>query len=63
MTSFAVHLHVLPRYATSRRWNGQDFHDPHWGRAPGPEQRLLDPDDLARLATEIRSRLMRHHQH
>lgn len=56
-----VHLHVLPRYATSRRWNGQDFHDPHWGRAPGHEQRLLDADDLARMASEIRTHLAQRH--
>jgi diadenosine tetraphosphate (Ap4A) HIT family hydrolase len=49
-----VHMHVLPRYRGPREWNGQRFDDPHWGRAPGHEQHPLAPDDLERLATEIR---------
>jgi diadenosine tetraphosphate (Ap4A) HIT family hydrolase len=57
-----VHLHVLPRYASPRQWNGQLFHDPHWGRAPGHEQRPLDTDDLAQLADEIRAHLAPSHR-
>jgi diadenosine tetraphosphate (Ap4A) HIT family hydrolase len=57
-----VHLHVLPRYARPRHWSGQDFHDPHWGRAPGHEQRLLDAHDLARLGSEIRAQLTPGHR-
>lgn len=49
-----VHLHVLPRYAAAREWGGHRFTDPHWGRAPGPEQQVLPPGDLGRLAAEIR---------
>ncbi len=54
-----VHLHVIPRYATTRDWGGRRFADPHWGRAPGPEQRPLRPDDLRRLADELRAALPR----
>lgn len=50
-----VHLHVIPRYATARRWRDLDFEDPHWGSAFGQEQRVLNPDALADLAGEIRS--------
>lgn len=48
-----VHLHVIPRYASPRHWNGHRFKDPHWGRAFGHEQRLLELDDLQQMAREI----------
>jgi len=53
-----VHLHILPRYAAGREWGGHRFTDPHWGRAPGPEQQVLPPDDLRLLAGEIREALI-----
>ena len=56
-----VHLHVLPRYATPRHWNGHRFDDPHWGEAPGHEQRIVPADALARLASEIRAHLSGEH--
>jgi diadenosine tetraphosphate (Ap4A) HIT family hydrolase len=52
-----VHLHVIPRYRQPRTWNGLHFDDPHWGRAPGHEQHLLEPDALAALATAVRTTL------
>lgn len=52
-----VHLHVLPRYASARTWNGQEFTDPNWGRPFGHEQRPLNPSELLALTSEIRSAL------
>ncbi|MCU1455661.1 MAG: hypothetical protein JWN46_3807 [Acidimicrobiales bacterium] len=54
-----VHLHVLPRYATARRWHGREFTDPDWGAAFGRQRRDLDPADLKALADEIRAELHR----
>jgi len=52
-----VHLHVVPRYRTERVWNGEIFSDPNFGSLFGTEQRVLDPEMLARLSGAIRSRL------
>lgn len=52
-----VHLHVVPRYASSRRWHDWTFTDQHWGEAFGPEQRPLPSAGLRLLADEIRSQL------
>jgi diadenosine tetraphosphate (Ap4A) HIT family hydrolase len=52
-----VHLHVIPRYASPRRWHGREFTDVHWGSAFGHEQRILDTDDLEQLADDIRLQL------
>lgn len=52
-----IHLHVVPRYASSRRWQGRNFTDEHWGEAFGREQRLLPLAELQRLAREIRAQL------
>ena len=52
-----VHLHVVPRDAYPRLWHGREFSDPHWGRAFGREQRVLEPADLEVMAGEIRSEL------
>jgi len=52
-----VHMHVVPRYRTERRWGGQMFTDPHFGELYGKEQRILPPADLAELASAIRARL------
>lgn len=52
-----VHLHVVPRYASARRWSGWDFTDPDWGGPFGNEQHQLDVEKLAVLASEVRSAL------
>jgi len=52
-----VHLHIIPRYAAFREWNGHRFDDSHWGTAFGHEQRQLPAIELERLATEIRNAL------
>jgi diadenosine tetraphosphate (Ap4A) HIT family hydrolase len=52
-----VHLHVVPRYRSSRRWHDRTFTDQHWGEAFGREQRLLPLGELQLLANEIRSHL------
>ena len=52
-----VHLHVVPRYSSSREWDGQTYDDPHFGELFGVEQRILDPAALGKLSQAIRSRL------
>jgi hypothetical protein len=52
-----VHIHVVPRYASSRRWRDRIFTDEHWGEAFGREQRPLPPAELQLLADEIRAQL------
>jgi diadenosine tetraphosphate (Ap4A) HIT family hydrolase len=52
-----VHLHVVPRYKAIRTWFDHQFDDPHWGEVFGPEQRVLEPNELARLRDQIRARL------
>lgn len=54
-----VHLHVIPRYATPREWEGAVFNDVHWGSAFGHEQRVLELSSLAALANEMRQELAR----
>lgn len=52
-----VHLHVVPRYRTERRWGGQIFSDPHFGALFGTEQRVFNAAELASLAAAIRASL------
>jgi diadenosine tetraphosphate (Ap4A) HIT family hydrolase len=52
-----VHLHVVPRYASSRRWHARTFTDEHWGAMFGREQLPLPPAELQLLADEIRTQL------
>jgi diadenosine tetraphosphate (Ap4A) HIT family hydrolase len=52
-----VHLHVVPRYASPRRWHDHEFTDAHWGSAFGDEQRVLDRGELKTMADEIRAQL------
>ena len=52
-----VHLHTVPRYRSSRDWDGETFTDEHWGTLFGTEQRTLPERQLARLATAIRAHL------
>ena len=55
-----VHLHIVPRYLEPRSWEGDSFSDPHWGAVFGPEQRVLDREQIERLRDAIRSRLALH---
>jgi len=56
-----VHMHLIPRYAGSRRFGGEMFTDPdfpdHYA-VPGPI-RLLDPDLFAALAEQLRDHVPR----
>jgi diadenosine tetraphosphate (Ap4A) HIT family hydrolase len=53
-----VHLHVVPRYASPRRWwHDRTFTDEHQGAAFGDEQRALPASEFQVLACEIRARL------
>ena len=52
-----VHLHVIPRYASERHWEGQLFRDTHWGTLFGREEDHLPDDRLLRLASQIRAEL------
>src|SRR5687768_8155344 len=52
-----VHLHLVPRYAGPREWEGETFDDPHWGTLFGREQRLLRDAQLARLAAQVGAEL------
>jgi diadenosine tetraphosphate (Ap4A) HIT family hydrolase len=52
-----VHLHVIPRFASPRIWQGREFTDANWGRPFGTEQLVLPSDDLAALAADLRTAL------
>ncbi len=52
-----VHLHVLPRYAEPRNWDGAEFTDARFGQGAGDSVRQLTPDRLGKLAEAIRERL------
>jgi len=52
-----VHLHVIPRYQSTRTWHGDTFEDLHWGSSFGSEQHLLALDTLAELARQIKHEL------
>jgi diadenosine tetraphosphate (Ap4A) HIT family hydrolase len=51
-----VHFHVLPRYSSSREWNGIEFPDAGW---PGPPQLgsavPLEDAQITQLARELAS--------
>lgn len=52
-----VHLHVIPRYAAARHWQGQRFEDPDYPAhyaVPSAPKRLSAPL-FDRLAAEVRS--------
>jgi len=40
-----VHFHVLPRYSTPRTFEGVEFKDPGWPRAPALGEATQVPDD------------------
>ncbi len=52
-----VHLHIVPRYASPRRWRGGTYTDPHYGSLFGTEGRPASGEDLDELAEALRSRL------
>ena len=52
-----VHLHVIPRYAEPRRWQGMVFDDSHFGDAAGTDVRILPGAVLAELTDAIRAQL------
>ena len=52
-----VHLHVMPRYASSRNWLGEIFTDSHFGTLFGTEHRRLPDEWMIALAEELRARL------
>lgn len=39
-----LHFHLVPRYETSRTWDGIEFHDHNWGKnwAPTPKSPLTE---------------------
>ena len=43
-----VHFHVLPRYATSRSFEGVEFRDAGWPRAPALGESAQVPEDVFR---------------
>jgi diadenosine tetraphosphate (Ap4A) HIT family hydrolase len=54
-----VHLHVIPRYANVRAFNGLEFIDPDYPshyRVPGPSRRLSAPE-LGAIAEHLRHAL------
>ena len=52
-----VHLHVVPRYAGTREWQGRRHADPHFGEAPGHEVDRWDAERLSHLVGELRAAL------
>ena len=52
-----VHFHVIPRYTGSRSWNGIEFPDAGWPRAPDLGSAVeLSNTDLHRLTSELAAR-------
>jgi hypothetical protein len=45
------------RYQAVRTWFDQQLDDPHRREVLGPEQRVLEADELERLRDQIRARL------
>ena len=52
-----VHLHVVPRYASTREWRGETYEDPHYGSLFGTERRLAQEEAMNALASAIKGRL------
>jgi diadenosine tetraphosphate (Ap4A) HIT family hydrolase len=52
-----VHFHVIPRYATSRRWGEIDFADAGWPGVPRLDVAVnLDARQLQALVSQIASK-------
>ena len=50
------HFHVIPRYAGSRAWNGVEFPDVGWPKAPQLGSEIaLSPEQIGALAKELAS--------
>jgi len=53
-----VHFHVLPRYASVRRYAGEEFADPFWPGPPDVTRAQTLPDAVAdRLVRDLRAGL------
>ena len=52
-----VHLHVIPRYKSPRRWDERKYHDPDFGSLFGHEEREFSAQESERLSRAIGSRL------
>jgi len=51
------HFHVIPRYSSPRTWDGVEFADAGWPKAPQLGSGLvLDAGRIARLAKELEPR-------
>jgi diadenosine tetraphosphate (Ap4A) HIT family hydrolase len=51
-----VHFHVIPRYSEPRSWNGIEFPDQGWPKAPQLASEItLSPDQVRALAAELLS--------
>src|SRR3954452_13756090 len=49
------HFHVIPRYSQPRRWDGIDFPDAGWPKAPQLGSAVkLSPAQIAAVATQLR---------
>ena len=56
-----VHLHVVPRYAAPRAFEGVDFLDPGWPRMPDLTHSTVTDDPLrGRLVGRLRTAWPRH---
>ena len=54
-----VHVHAIPRYRSSRRWNDVEFVDHRWGQDPYPDvESPLTADETYRLAEWMRERIV-----
>jgi len=53
-----VHVHAIPRYATSRNWNDITFTDARWGDSPLPEPAsAIGEVELVRLVAAMKDAL------
>jgi diadenosine tetraphosphate (Ap4A) HIT family hydrolase len=60
--SHQVYMQVIPRYRTSRTWQGETFEDTRWGEAAVPdavvaEERPLGPAAVQDLRDAIRDKM------
>jgi diadenosine tetraphosphate (Ap4A) HIT family hydrolase len=52
------HLHLIPRYATPRRFGNRTYVDENWGRNPSPCNRVvLSAAEIAELVATLRQAL------
>ena len=49
-----VHFHIIPRYSSTRRWNGLEFPDSAWPGPPALGSAVqIETDHIKQLAGEI----------